>query len=175
MKVGNPLVCQSRFTNYSPFTTHYSPLIIHHPIFFMSKTQKRWLIVTAIFQFLTFGLHSSSLFVSPTPQNDTEKQLIDLMTSYKMDMGAGFRPSMSNILTSFSISLSLLLLLGGWITVLLVRNKEASKIARQIMTAQAIIFLAGFATMWALTFIVPTVCVGLIAIGCIGSRLTLRS
>jgi hypothetical protein len=141
----------------------------------MSKTQKTWLIITAVFQLLTCVLHSLSLIATPTPQNDTEKQLLTLMFTYKMEMGSGFRPSMFNILTSFSACFSLLLLLGGWLSILLVWNGEVNKLAKNIMTAQVIIFLACFAVMLAFTFIIPVVCVGLILLGCIGSWWVLRS
>ena len=48
-----------------------------------------WFWVAIVMQGLTGVFHSLSLFVSPQPANETEIQMISLMTSYKIDAGAG--------------------------------------------------------------------------------------
>ena len=59
----------------------------------MLKRYSFWLWVAVIVQLLTAGLHSVSLFASPPPLNDTERQLYDLMSTYRKDFGAGFARS----------------------------------------------------------------------------------
>ncbi len=48
-----------------------------------------WLKVAIGFQLFTAAVHSLSFLRSPQGQNETEKQLINLMYNYKMDMGFG--------------------------------------------------------------------------------------
>ena len=62
---------------------------------------------------ITAVLHSLSLFVSPAPENDTERQMLSLITTYKMDAGAGFQPTYSNLFTALSSCFSFVCLLGG--------------------------------------------------------------
>ena len=140
----------------------------------MSKSQKTWLIVTAVFQMLTFLMHSLSLVATPEPANDAEKQMLELMFTYRINMGAGFHPTMFNILTSFSICFSLLLLLGGLLCILLVRHKATGPLPQSIMAAQTVIFLACFVAMMVFTFMIPVVCVGLITASCITSWWTYK-
>ncbi len=141
----------------------------------MLRKQKAWITTTIIFQLLTAAIHSVSFFVKPVPTNDTEKQLIELMGTYKMDLGAGFKPSMGNILLSFSISFTLLLLFGGLLNILLLRSKAEASLAKRVFGLQTIIYGACFAAMASLTFPPPIICTGLIFIGCVGSWLSLRS
>jgi len=54
-------------------------------------------------------VHSLSLLEPMVPKNETEKQLLDLMTNYKFDLMGSIR-SMSNLLRGFSIAFMLVLL-----------------------------------------------------------------
>jgi hypothetical protein len=75
------------------------------------KNHYFWLKTAAILQLITGLMLSLSLLASPQPTNETEKQLLGLMNSYKLELGAGFTPTMSDLMTSFSISFTLLLFL----------------------------------------------------------------
>ena len=72
-----------------------------------------WLKAAIVCQLLAAAFHSLSFLNNPQPENDNEKQLLDLMTNYELDLGAGFTPSMQDLMTSFSICVTLLLLFGG--------------------------------------------------------------
>jgi hypothetical protein len=65
----------------------------------MLKRYTFWLWMAVVFMFLTGAVHSISLFVSPVPANEVERQMIELMTTYKSDLGAGFHPTMENLFT----------------------------------------------------------------------------
>ena len=56
-----------------------------------------WFKAAFIFQLLTSAVHSISFLSLPTGTNETEKQMLDLMGTYKNDMGAGFTPTMMDI------------------------------------------------------------------------------
>ena len=121
-----------------------------------------WLKAAAIFQFFTAGLHSIGIIVKPQPENDTERQLLDLMHNYKFDLGAGFLHSMSDLMTSFSISFTLLLLFGGLLNWYLLRKRVEVKIMKGIIGISCIIFGSCFLAMTFLTFLPPIICTGLI-------------
>ena len=121
-----------------------------------------WLKAAAVFQLLTAGLHSISFIVKPQPGNDTERQLLDLMHNYKMDLGAGFLHSMSDLMNSFSISFTLLLLFGGLLNWYLLRKKVETEIIKGVIGINCIIFGGCFLAMTFLTFLPPIICTGLI-------------
>lgn len=66
----------------------------------MIKRYTFWLWAAVVFQLLTAVFHSLSLFVSPEPANETERQIQTLITTYKIDAGAGFHPTFSNLVTA---------------------------------------------------------------------------
>lgn len=66
-------------------------------------------------QFLTAFFHSLSFFTSPVSANETEKQLIDLFTNYKQDLGMGFNRSMYDLFRGLSACFTLICILGGWV------------------------------------------------------------
>jgi len=123
-----------------------------------------WLKAAAVSQLLTAVFHSLSFVNNPQPGNDTERQLLDLMTNYKLDLGAGFTHSMKDLMTAFSISLTLLLLFGGCLNWFLLRKKVESETMRGVIGINVIIFGGCFAAMTLLTFLPPIICTGLIFI-----------
>jgi len=134
---------------------------------------KLWLRVSVILQLVTSGMHSLSLINEPIPANDEEKQLIGLMKSVKLDLGAGFTPSMSDLMTSFSISLTLLLLFGGLLNWIMLSKKADITILKPIINLQLVIFGLCFTAIWYFTFIIPIICTGLIFVALILTRLSI--
>ena len=130
----------------------------------MLKRYTFWLSAAVIFQFLTAALHAISLFVKPEPANETERQLMTLMTTYKMDAGAGFQPTFSNLFTALSSCFSLLCLLGGAINGWLLLNHAEPRMMRGILGINVVVFGICFAMMAFFTFLPPIVCTGLIFI-----------
>ena len=132
-----------------------------------------WLKVATIFQLITAAIHSISLFVAPVPANDTEKQLLDLMSNYAMDMGAGFHRSMTEIVTALSTCVTLVYLLGGLLNLYLV-NKVPADIFRGVIVINVIIFGIGFGVMVAFAFLPPIVLTGLVFTFLLFSWVTVR-
>ncbi len=121
-----------------------------------------WLKVAAGFQFLTAAFHSISLILNPQGQNETEKQLLDLMHSYQMDMGAGIHRNMWQLYSAMSACFVLLFLLGALINLYMIRNKTSSEWLRGIITIEMIVFGICFLVMTFLTFIPPAALTGLV-------------
>lgn len=130
----------------------------------MLKRYTFWLSAAVIFQFLTAAVHAISLFVNPEPANDTERQLTTLLTTYKMDLGAGFQPTFSNLFTALSSCFSLLCLLGGAITGWLLFKHTEPNVMRGIIGINVVVFGICFVLMAFFTFLPPIICTGLIFI-----------
>ncbi len=130
----------------------------------MLKRYTFWLSAAVIFQFLTAAFHALSLFVSPEPANETERQLVTLLTTYKMDAGAGFNPTFSNLFTALSSCFSFVCLLGGSTLGYLMLKHTEPKLMRGIIGINVLIFGAIFIVMAVFTFLPPIVCTGLIFI-----------
>jgi hypothetical protein len=128
----------------------------------MLKKYTFWLKTAATLQILTAMLHSLSFINKPQGTNDTEIQMITLMTTNKMNMGAGFSPTMYDIVTSMSIGFAMMLLLGGVINWYLLRKNAGPEILRGIIFINIVVFGISFFTNIFLTFLPPIVCTGLI-------------
>ncbi|MEP6795959.1 MAG: hypothetical protein ABJB16_16645 [Saprospiraceae bacterium] len=128
----------------------------------MLKKYTFWLKIAATLQILTAMLHSLSFIDKPRGTNDAEKEMINLMTTNKMDMGAGFTPTMMDIITSMSVGFALMLLLGGVINWYLLRKKASPEILRGIIIINIIVFGISFVANYFLTFLPPILCTGLI-------------
>jgi hypothetical protein len=129
----------------------------------MLKRYTFWFWAAIVFMFLTGAIHSIGLFISPAPANETERQLIDLMHTYRRDLGAGFHPSTQNLFTALSSCFTFLCLLGGLTNAYLLRKKAAADLLKGIVRINLLIFGACFIVMAALTFLPPVVLTGIIA------------
>ncbi len=58
-----------------------------------------WIWETIITQLLTAVFHSISFFVKEKPRNEKEKQLIEPVKGYKIEMGAGIKRVSDNSLS----------------------------------------------------------------------------
>jgi hypothetical protein len=123
-----------------------------------------WLKVATGFQFLTAAAHSISLVLAPQGQNQIEKQLLDLMHDYEMDMGAGIHRSMWQIYSAMSSCFVLLFLLGALINLHIIRNKTSADWAKAIVGIEIIIYGICFLVMLFLTFLPPAALTGLVFI-----------
>lgn len=140
----------------------------------MLKRYTFWLWTAVVFQLLTAFFHSLSLFVTPTPENEIQRQLIELMT-YKMDMGGGFHRSMGNLVTALSSCFTFLCLLGGTTNAFLLRKKAPLDIIRGNVKINILIFGTCFAVMAFLTFLPPIILTGLIFISLILAFVLMQS
>ncbi len=128
----------------------------------MLKRYTFWLWAAVGFQLLTAVFHSISLFVRPEPQNETERQLMLLMTTYKLDAGGGFQPSFSNLFTALSSCFTFVCLLGGLINAYLLRKKADAALLKGITRINVLVFGSIFVVMVVFTFLPPIIMTGLI-------------
>ena len=121
-----------------------------------------WLKTAATFQILTACLHSVSFFVNQEGSNDAEKEMVNLMSTLRLDMGQGFTPTMNNLITSMSAGFALMLLLGGLINWFLLTKHVGTDILKGVLVINLIVFGITFIANVFLTFIPPIVTTGLI-------------
>jgi hypothetical protein len=122
---------------------------------------------------LTAVIHGTSLFVTPVADNDTERQLLELMQSHRIDAGAGFHPSMRNLMTALSSCFSFVYLLGAATTWHLLRARVGVDVLRGFVAINVVVFGAAFAVMLAFTFLPPIVLTALVEAFLVGGWLTL--
>ena len=140
----------------------------------MVKSYTFWLKTAITLQILTALIHSLSFFAGPSPSDEPEKQLLDLMTNHRTDMGGGFSPSMMELFLGLSSCFSLLYLLGGLINIQLLRIKLAPQSMKGILNINILVFGITFIVMYVFTFLPPIILTGLTFILLIASRVTIR-
>lgn len=128
----------------------------------MLKRYRFWLWAAVVFLLLTALIHGLTLFVQPLPQNETERQLLGLLVSYKQDFGAGFQRTMKEIFTALSACFSLICLLGGLTLGFLAKKKADVRILKGVVGIHLLVFGICFAVMVMFTFLPPIVLTGLI-------------
>jgi hypothetical protein len=121
-----------------------------------------WLWATAILQLLTGFMHGLGFFVEQKAENPTEDQMLSLMNTYKMDLGAGFHPTMMTLFLALSSCFTLICFFGGWLNIYLKRKNTPISVMKGVMGINAIIFGISFIVMAFLTFLPPTILTGLI-------------
>ena len=130
----------------------------------MLKRYTFWLTAAILFQFLNAILHSLSFLVKPELKNDTERQIHELITGYKEDLGAGFHRTFWDLFLALSACYPLLCLLGGLTLGYLLLKHTESELMRGLILINLIIFSGMFVIMFAFTFLPPIVMSGLIVI-----------
>jgi len=135
------------------------------------KKYTGWLKTAAIFQLIAAIMHATSLFIALPANNDTEKQLVELMDTYKFDLGAGFHRTMAEMTLVFSACFCLVCLLGSSLNWYLLRKKVDPEIMKGVITINLIVFGILFVLVTAFTFLLPITLIGLIVLFLILSRL----
>src|SRR5712691_1866223 len=120
----------------------------------MTDKWGRRLFTTGAVVLVLLGLvHSLSLFEKPVPANDTERQVMDLMSNYRFNEMGSMR-SMDNFLRGFSISFMVGMLGLGALDLLLARERAG------LLKRVALINTIWLATMIAVSlryfFVFPT-------------------
>jgi hypothetical protein len=139
----------------------------------MLKRYTFWLSAAVIFQLLTGLIHGISLFVTPATENETERQLQELITTYAKDLGAGFRPTFGSLFTAVSSCFSLLCFLGGLTNGYLLFKHAEPYLMRGIIAINVGIFGVCFLMMLVFTFLPPIILTGLIFINLIAALVTI--
>jgi len=130
----------------------------------MFKRYTLWLWIAIVFMLLNATIHSITLFISPAPQNETERQLVQLMTTYRNDFGAGFHPTTQNLFTALSSCFSLLCLLGALMIIYLLKKRVGAEVMRGVVLINLLVFGICFVVMAVFTFLPPIILTGLIAL-----------
>ena len=130
----------------------------------MLKRYTFWLWMAVAILFLNTIIHSITLFIQPAPENEIERQLVHLMTTYHNDFGAGFHPTPQNLFTALSSCFSLLCLLGGLMNAYLVRKHVSPEIMRGVLEIDLLVFGICFGVVVIFTFLLPIVLIGLIVV-----------
>ncbi|HRG69182.1 MAG: hypothetical protein JNL65_13420 [Saprospiraceae bacterium] len=123
--------------------------------------------------FLSGALHSISLFVEPAASNDIEKQLIQTMDTYQMDMGAGYHRTFAQIFFSLSACFSLLCLFASVLLWYLLKHPISKNIMMGILNIYLIFFGVLAILMWVFTFLPPIICTSLSFLFLLGTRWSL--
>jgi len=130
----------------------------------MLKRYSLWLWAAIAFMLLNATIHSVTLFIQPAPQNETERQLNQLMTTYRNDFGAGFHPTTQNLFTALSSCFSLLCLLGGLTNAYLLKKQVNAGVMHGVVLINFLVFTICFVVMAVFTFLPPIILTGLIAL-----------
>jgi hypothetical protein len=141
----------------------------------MLRRHTFWLKVAVGLMTLTAIVHSLSLVAPAAPRNETERQLMDLMATYRLDAGDGFHPTMANLMTALSACFTFVCLLGALTMAYLLRRRVALDVLKGVAGIHAVIFACVFVVMLLLTFSPPIVLTGLITLGLALGYLTVPS
>ena len=115
--------------------------------------------------FLTAMLHMVGVLTGPPqPTNDTERQLFDLASTYKMPLPGGPSRSMIEINSGFSLTYALMLALTGGLGLIILRRSAADPL---LLRASARALAGGYLVLLAISltyfFLIPTICTAAIA------------
>jgi hypothetical protein len=132
-----------------------------------------WLKTAAISQIIAAVIHVISLFVTLPAKNETEKQLITLMDTYKFDLGGGFHRTMGELMLALSACFCLVCLLGGLLNWYLLSKKVGPQIMTGVININLVVFGIFFLLVVRYTFLIPIILIGLILLFLILSRFTI--
>jgi uncharacterized membrane protein len=86
------------------------------------KSGRRLFKAGALWLLILGAVHSTSLFIKQVPANDTERQILYLMTSYRFNLMGSLR-SMSDLMRGFSVAFMLAPLAFGVLDLMLSRER----------------------------------------------------
>ncbi len=131
----------------------------------MANRYTFWLRATAVLQLITAAVHAMSFLRTTSGINETERQLNELMTTYRPDMGPHFHPTTADLFTSLSACFPLLYLLGGMTNLYLVEKNIPPQIMKGLTSINLVVFGGSFLVMLIFTFLPPIIMTGLVFIG----------
>lgn len=121
-----------------------------------------WIWATIISQLLTAIFHSISFFVKDKPRNDSEKQLVDLVKNYKLDMGAGIKRSFGELFIGVSICFTFIYIFGAILNWYFLQNGISPAIWKGFILIEMIIYGIVFFLQVRFTFLPPIIVTGLV-------------
>ena len=117
------------------------------------KWGRRLFTAGGVFLLVLGCVHSLSLIGKPIPANETERQLMDLMSGYRFNVMGTLR-SMDEFLRGFSISFMLAVLVLGALD--LVLRRERTGLLKQVALVNAIWLAVMTAVSLRYFFVMPT-------------------
>ena len=121
-----------------------------------------WLWLAVVFQLLNAFAHSLSFFITQVPTNETERQLLELMGTYQLDMGAGFHRTTHQLFTALSACFPLFYLLGALNNIYCLKKKIDVAALRALVAIQVIVFGIAFGVIVVFAFLPPIILSGLV-------------
>jgi hypothetical protein len=121
-----------------------------------------WIWGVIITQLLSAIFHSLSFFAKPKPKNETEKQLVELSSKYKMDMGAGIKRSFGQLFIGLSACFTMVYLLGAAINWYFLRTGLSPEAWNGLILIELIAYGILFLLMIRFTFLPPIIVTGLV-------------
>jgi hypothetical protein len=127
--------------------------------------------------FATAALHMIGAVLSPQPPpvDDTHRQLLDLATTYKLQLPGGPNRTLMELNDGFSLVYALMLALTGGLG-LIVSRRVANDDALFLATARAL--AGGYVVLLAISltyfFLIPTLCTAVVALCFVVASVTHR-
>lgn len=128
----------------------------------MWKRYRFWLIAAIIFQFLAGATHVITLLISTEPASEKERQLMEMVDTFRPDLGPWFHPTFGNLITALSSCFSFVCLLGALTLGYLVWKDAELGLLRGITLINVLIFGTMFLVVVWFTFFLPVTFIGLI-------------
>jgi metal-dependent HD superfamily phosphatase/phosphodiesterase len=121
-----------------------------------------WVWLAVVFQLLNAAGHSLSFFITQVPTNETERQLLELMGNYQLDMGAGFHRTTHQLFTALSACFPLFYLLGALNNIYCLKTRVEPSVLRALLAIQVIVFGIAFGVIVVFAFLPPITLSGLV-------------
>ena len=128
-----------------------------------------WIWGIIITQLLTSFFHSLSFIAKPKPKNDTEKQMLDLLANYKMDMGGGIKRSFANLFIGVSICFTIIYVLGAALNWYFLKAGISTEVWKGFLLIQLIVYGLVFLLQLRFTFWPPIIVTGLVFLFLVGT------
>ena len=131
----------------------------------MPNRQRLVFTIGCYLAFLTAALHMVGHLSGPqAPTNETERQLLELATTYAFPMPAGQTRTMMNFTNGFSLVFSLMLALSGGLGLIVMRRSDDLTLLLSTARALAGAYVVMLAISLTYFFIIPTICIAAIAL-----------
>jgi hypothetical protein len=121
-----------------------------------------WIWGTIIAQLLTAIFHSLSFFVKEKPRNDKEKQLIDLVGGYKIDMGAGIKRTFQELFIGVSTCFTFIYIFGAALNWYFFYSGISPEVWKGFILIELIVYGIVFFLQVRFTFLPPIIVTGLV-------------
>ncbi len=99
-----------------------------------------WIWGTIIAQLLTAIFHSISFFAKEKPRNETEKQLMELVKNYKIDLGGGIKRSFGQLFIGVSTCFTFIYIFGAVLNWYFLKSGISSDIWKGFILIELIIY-----------------------------------